>query len=567
MKVFQIVKCPFFFFSFFLFCLGGCTQTKTTTPGATNAPPTNTAKSGIRFREVAAEAGIVYEWSPLGKRPLTILQTIGNGCAFLDYNNDGNLDILLVGQQPALFQGDGKGKFTNVTNAVLSDMKGYFLGCAVGDYDNDGYEDVYLTGYREGRLLHNEKGQKFADATKTSGIPAQQWGSSASWVDLDRDGKLDLMIANYVDFNEKTQPQLCYFPTADKQKKLLSSCGPKYYTPIKGTTYQNLGNGKFGDKTPTWGMATHTGKGLGTAAIDFDGSGRDSVAVANDEMDSDLFLNEGKDKFRNIGQESGIARDRDGSVHAGMGLDWGDYNNDGKFDLFVTTFRNEAKSLYRNDGEHLFTDVAYTTGVGRPAAPYVSFGTKFLDADNDGWLDILIANGHVQDNIEQLEDTKYRQPLVFLQNQSAGGQSLFTDGSKDSGVAAVPPLVGRGLAVGDYDNDGRMDALVTDNEGKPVLLHNETESPSKNHYMTLALVGTKSNKSAHGALVEVTLPDGKKLLRHCQTDGSYMSASDPRVHFGLGAHTKASVTVTWPSGSKEAFPDVAADKVTKLTEK
>jgi enediyne biosynthesis protein E4 len=483
----------------------------------------------------------------------------------LDYNNDGNLDILLVGQQPTLFQGDGKGKFANVTAAVLGNMKAYFLGCAVGDYDNDGYEDIYLTGYREGRLLHNEKGAKFTDVTKVASIPAQQWGSSASWVDLDRDGKLDLMIANYVDFNEKTQPQLCYFPTADKQKKLLSSCGPKYYTPIKGTVYQNLGGGKFGDKTPTWGMAMHTGKGLGTAAIDFDGSGRDSVAVANDEMDSDLFLNEGNNKFRNIGQESGIARDRDGSVHAGMGLDWGDYNNDGKFDLFVTTFRNEAKSLYRNDGEYLFTDVAYTTGVGRPALPYVSFGTKFLDADNDGWLDILIANGHVQDNIEQLEDTKYRQPLVFLQNQGASGQSLFTDGSKDSGVATVPHLVGRGLAVGDYDNDGRVDAIVTDNEGKPVLLHNETENGG--HYITLGLVGTKSNKSAHGALVEVTLPDGKKLLRHCQTDGSYMSASDPRVHFGLGTHTRASVTVTWPSGAKETFPGVPADKVTTLTEK
>jgi hypothetical protein len=543
-------------------CLAGCTQTKPTPPPVGT---TTTTVAVPRFRDVAAEAGLVYQWEPLGKRPLTILQTIGNGCAFLDYNNDRNLDILLVGQEPALFQGDGMGKFTNVTTQALGGLKGYFLGCAVGDYDNDGFADIYLTGYREGRLLHNEKGARFTDATRTAGIPAQPWGSSASWVDIDRDGKLDLVIANYVDFSAQTQPQLCFFPTAKGQEKIPSSCGPKYYKPIRGTAYQNTGGGRFADRTKAWGITAHTGKGLGTAAVDFDGSGYDSIAIANDEMDGDLFLNEGKGTLRNIGQEAGVARDRDASLHAGMGIDWGDYNNDGRFDLFVTTFRNEAKSLYRNDGERLFTDVSYPTGVGRPALPYVSFGTKFLDADNDGWLDILIASGHVQDNIERLEDTTYRQPLVLLQNQGAVGQNLFVDASKDSGVGAIPPIVGRGLAVGDYDNDGRMDALVVDSEGKPVLLHNETEP--RGHFLTLALTGTKSNRSAYGALVEVTLPDGKKILRHCQTDGSYLSASDGRVHLGLGAHTKATVTITWASGKKETFPDLPADKITPIVEK
>jgi hypothetical protein len=540
-----------------LLTLVGCGRTKAPTTSLTGAAETKPgeAASTIRFRSMAEEAGLQYSWSAPGKHPLTILQTIGNGCAFLDYDGDGNLDILLVGPKPGLFRGDGAGTFTDVSASVLGNLSGYFLGCAVGDFDNDGFVDVYLSGYREGRLLHNEGGKKFTDVTKQAGLPPQAWGTSATWTDLDDDGFLDLYIANYVDFSPQSKPQLCYFPTNDKSKKILSSCGPKYYQPIKGKLYQNK-RGKFMDVTQAWGAHKHAGKGLGVAAVDFDGSGHESIAVANDETDGNLFLGEGGGKLRDIGVEANVARDRDGSIHAGMGIDWGDYNNDGKLDLVVTTFRSEAKSLYRNDGERFFSDVSFESGLGRIAMPYVSFGCKFLDADNDGWLDVLIASGHVQDNIEELEDTTYRQPLVLLRNN----KGLFDDVSPSSGVEAVGKLVGRGLAVGDFDNDGRLDALIVDSEGKVVLLHNET--PQAGHWLLLKLTG----KLTHGALINVTLPEGKKLLRHCQTDGSYMSASDSRVHLGLGSATKATVTVKWPSGKTTEHKDLAADRIHTLKE-
>lgn len=544
--------------------LTGCPGGQKLNPSG--ATPEAQAQTDIRFRDVAKEVGLNYSWSPLGKRPLTILQTIGNGGAFLDYDNDGNLDILLVGQKPGMFQGDGKGKFTNVSATALGGLSGYFLGCATGDIDNDGFTDIYLTGYREGRLLRNTGRGTFSDITAACKLPKQDWGTSATFADLDRDGFLDLYVCNYVDFGPNTKAQLCDFPTKDKKGKVPSSCGPKYYKGIKGNLFQNLAGKSFRDVTVAWGAQAHTGKGLGVAAVDFDGSGNDSLAIANDEVDGNLFLGQGKGKLKDIGVESGTARDRDGSIHAGMGIDWGDFNNDGLLDLFVTTFRSEAKSLYKNAGDRFFSDAAYESGVGRPVLPYVSFGTKFLDADNDGWLDLVIASGHVQDNIEQIEDTTYKQPLIFLRNQGADGQPVFEDISQGAGIAALGNMVGRGLAVGDYDNDGRVDVLVIDSEGPVHLLHNESEKAG--HWLLLQLQGgsptNKSNRSAHGALITVKVGN-KTLLRHCQTDGSYMSASDVRVHIGLGEATKAEVTVQWPGGAKKSYGPLDADKVHRLT--
>ncbi len=520
-----------------------------------------------KFVNRAEEAGLDFTFRPPGKPPLTILQTIGNGCALFDADSDGNLDILLIAEQPALFRGDGKGSFSNVTQGSgLESLRGHFLGCAVGDIDNDGDPDVYISGYREGRMLRNDNG-KFTDVTSQTGIASQPWGTSATFTDLDQDGLLDLFVCNYVLFTPKTKPQLCFFPMADdKSKKLLSSCGPKYYDPDFATVWRNTGNGRFEDKTKAWGADKHTGKGLGAVAVDIDGSGRDSIAVANDEMAGNLFLNTGGGTLKDIAVEANVAYDRDGNVHAGMGIDWGDYDNDGKPDLIVTTFRNESKSLYRNDGDRLFTDVSFPSGIGRSAFTYVSFGVKFLDFDNDGWLDVAMASGHVQDNIEKLEDTTYRQPTVLLRNKGASGKALFDDVTAVSGIGETGNIVGRGLAVGDYDNDGKVDMLVIDSDGKPLLLHNETATT--NHWVRFVLEGTgKSNRSAHGAIVTIELEDGTKRTRHCQSDGSYLSASDSRVHFGIGDATKVrKASIRWPSGRKQTIDLPPVDQETRFRE-
>ena len=528
--------------------------------------PTVSAGAGIRFVERGREAGLDFTFKAPGKPPLSILQTIGNGAAFVDFDTDGNLDILLVAEKPGLFRGDGKGTFEDATKGSgLDTLTGHFLGCAVGDIDNDGDSDLYLSGYREGRLLRNDKG-RYTDISAASGIPKQPWGTSATFADLDDDGRLDLFVCNYVQFSPTTKPQLCYFPMADnKNEKLLSSCGPKYYRPEKATVWRNLDGSRFRDRSSAWGATAHTGKGLGAVAIDIDGSGRDSIAVANDEMAGNLFRNLGGGRLADVAVEANVAYDRDGNVHAGMGIDWGDYDNDGKPDLFVTTFRNESKSLYRNDGDRLFTDVSFPTGVGRAAFAYVSFGTKFLDADNDGWLDIAIASGHVQDNIDKLEDTTYRQPTVLLRNTGAAGKVQFDDVSEASGIAAPGPIVGRGLAVGDYDNDGKQDLLVIDSDGRPLLFHNETTGGG--HWVRFRLEGTKSNRSAHGAIVTLELEDGTKRTRHCQTDGSYLSASDSRVHFGIGSATKArKAVIRWPSGVVQTYDFPAVDSETVFRE-
>lgn len=520
--------------------------------------------------EVAQQAGLSYRWTATGKRPLNILQTIGNGCAFLDFDNDGNLDILLVGPRVALYKGDGQGHFIDVSEATgIAKLRGSFLGCAVGDYDNDGHRDIYLSGYQTGVLLHNDGGSRFTNVTQKLGLAPQPWGTSCGFADINGDGYMDLYVANYARFTTQTTPQMCKFAT-EKHGDVLSSCGPRYYPGLKGALFQNLGGKRFSDVTKAWGLDTHHGRGLGVAFADVLGDGHTGIAVANDEAPGDLFVTKESKAatLENVGVASGVAYDRDGSLHGGMGTDWGDFNNDGRPDLFVATFQNEAKSLYRNDGDGNFSDVSYPTGIGRLALPYVSFGTKFLDADNDGFLDILVASGHVQDNIELIENTKYRQPVMLLQNE--GGQS-FADATDASGMTALPPIVGRGLAVGDYDNDGRMDALIVDSEGAPLLLHNETPLPAPGE--SANWVGfsclDKHGCDAYGALVTVEQDAApKRLMRECQTSGSYLSSSDPRVHFGLGSKPAAriKVTVRWPDGKVDIWNGVPTGRYGRLQE-
>jgi hypothetical protein len=510
-------------------------------------------RAAIRFEDIADSAGLHYRWSIPGKRPLNILQTIGNGCAFLDYDNDGNLDILLVGPKLALYKADGKGHFTDVTHATgLDKLHGHFLGCAVGDYDNDGYEDIYISGYQTGLLLHNEQGKGFKDVSAQSGIKPQPWGTSCAFGDVDGDGKLDLYICNYVKFGPDSV-QLCPL------NHILASCGPRDYPPERGVLYRNLGGGKFRDVTTAWGADQVAGKGLGVTFADYDGSGRQSLAIANDVMPGDLLHNQGS-RFVNEGVASGTAYDRNGNLHGGMGVDWGDYDNDGQLDLLVATYQMEAKNLYHNTGG-FFTDTSVPLGLASKTLPYVAFGAKFLDADNDGWLDLMLTNGHTQDNTARInKSTTYREPTQLFRNERG---AAFTEVSSALAGPAGRSIVGRGLAIGDFDNDGRMDALVVDSEGAPLLLHNTTQNAG--HWLLCRLVGRQCNRDGFGALVRAQAGD-KVYLRRCGTDGSYLSASDKRVPIGLGSAQQATLTIKWPDGHQDIYPNVAADRVVTLVE-
>ncbi|HEX5322628.1 MAG TPA: CRTAC1 family protein [Capsulimonadaceae bacterium] len=540
----------------FSLLFAGCHRDRSSKGSPSTAAPSRNPPTAVRFVDAASKAGLNYQWVFVGKRPGTILQTIGNGCAFLDYNNDGNLDILLVGDKLALYKGDGHGHFTDVTQQTgLDKLQGNFLGCAVGDYDNDGYDDIYLTAYRGGALLHNEGGKHFQDVTKQAGIAPQPWGTSAAFGDIDGTGRLSLYIGNYVDFGPKTEPQLC--ATAHSS----TACGPIMYKPVRGVLYQNLGGGRFKDVTDAWNAGKTSGKVLGVAISDFDGSGRQSILLANDEVAGNLLKNNGG-RFTEIGETSGTAFDAIGGQHGGMGVDWGDYDNDGRLDLAVMTYQHENKCVYHNDGRDLFSERSISLGIAANTAPNVAFGVKWLDADNDGWLDLLIANGHVEDNADAIDPTaSYRQPTQFFYNER--GQH-FTNASAALIGPADRSIVGRGLAIGDYDNDGRIDALVVDSEGRPLLLHNET--PQLGHWLEINLVGTSDNRDGVGSLITVEA-GGQTQLRQCTTGGSYMSGSTKRVHIGLGAASKVeSIAVHWPSGHIDRYANINANQIITLRE-
>ncbi|BCM88525.1 hypothetical protein IAD21_00358 [Abditibacteriota bacterium] len=539
--------------------LSGCRAVEHTVPAPTLPPKTPRAATTARFDEVAAQAGLNYEWTIPGKRPLNILQTIGNGCAFLDFNNDGNLDILLVGTRPALFRGDGDGHFTDISRAGgLGNLSGHFLGCAVGDYDNDGFDDVYLSGYGVAVLLHNENGRAFRVATPKVMKP-QPWGTSCAWADVDGDGWLDLFVSNYVHFaNEPGIPQLC------DSHGVKVACGPRFYKPLRGVFYRNVrGDFTLDNTLPV--DKTH-GRGLAVAFAPLDETGRPTLVLANDEIQGDLLAPQTRNgtlSYSNIGLMSGTAFDRDGNVHAGMGADWGDYDGDGKLDLFVTTFQGENKSLYRNEGHSTFTDTSYLTGIAASSLSNLAFGCKWLDFDNDGWLDIILASGHIEDNVRSIDtSTTYRQKTLLYRN-SGGARPTFENVSGGAGAAFARPIVGRGLAVGDYDNDGRTDILVVDSEGKPLLLHNQIRA---GHWARIQLQGTRSNRDGQGALLTATIA-GRKVVRLCTTGGSYLSASDKRVHFGLGQATRIdSLLVQWPNGHRDTFNNLPDDRTTTLKE-
>lgn len=502
-----------------------------------------TSSAGLNsriFRDVAAEAGIDFAWSHGGRSLLDIQETIGHGCTFIDFDQDGLLDVLLVGNERcALYRNAGNGRFVDVSAQSGLDAKGKLAGVAVGDYDNDGFPDVCITGYGCCRLYHNRahgSGPAFEEVTARAGVGARgpyDFVSVAAFVDLDGDGRLDLIAGRYIKFTPSST-RFCKYGDVE------ASCRVSYYDPDLPVVYRNEGGGKFSDATRAWGFDTLQGRCLGLAIRSgLDGRGQ-AVYFANDELPADLMVR--KDgRYVNIGQESGTAYGKQGMRQAGMGCDWGDVDNDGKLDLVVATFTNEPKSLYRCDGPDTYSDVAGTLGLNYATAPYIAWTAKFLDFDNDGWPDLFITNGHVQANVDKLDPAQsYSQPLQLFHNEQGTRLALVSD------RAGLGSIVERGASVGDFDNDGRPDILVVNEEGRALLLHNE--SKSANHWVGVRLVGRRCNRDAIGAKVLVSA-GGRTFVRDEQLCGGYFSGQDPRLLFGLGSAAAIDkIEVRWPNG-------------------
>jgi hypothetical protein len=428
------------------------------------------------------------------------------------------------------------------------------MGVAVADYDNDGYEDVFLTAYGGNRLYHNNGDCTFTDVTEKAGVGGSGWSTSATWVDLDNDGLLDLVVDRYVVWD--WEDVWC----GEHREGYRAYCHPDVFQPISMLVYHNDGNGHFTEASHKLGL-DKPAKALGIAMADYDRDGRIDLFVANDSAPEFLFHQKEDGKFEEVGLESEVAVNGDGQTYAGMGIDFADYDNDGWPDIVVTNLANQKYASYRNQGDSTFDYASIQNGIGAITLLHSGWSLRFMDYDNDGWKDLLIAQGHDLDTVEKTApNLHYREPMMLLRN--AGKK--FVDVSSISGEVFKEPWVGRGMAIGDIDNDGRMDAVVTTNGGPAHILHNET--PSANHWITLHLTGHKSNRDGIGALVKLTTGQGSQWVT-ATTSSGYLSASDPRVHFGLGDSPIAdSIEVRWPSGIVQTLTNVKGDRQIQVDE-
>jgi hypothetical protein len=537
----------------FAFCLSIWAQT----PGA-----------AVRFTDITQPAGIrfVHNNGAVGGKYLP--ETLGPGCAFIDYDNDGYPDILFVngenwpghGQAAStlkLYHNNRNGTFTDVTVKAGLAVSMYGLGVAIGDYDNDGYDDIFVTALGQSRLFHNNGNGTFTDVTASAGLSGiSEFSTSAAWVDYDRDGKLDLVVANYIQWTPSTDLRC----TLDGTHK--SYCTPESYKGASIRLWRNLGSGKFEDVTKKAGLYDPTSKGLGIAILDYNNDGWPDLLLANDTQPNKLYMNNRNGTFTESAVPAGIAFSEDGIARAGMGVDAADYDRSGRPSIIISNFSNQMMSLYHNEGNGLFVDEAPRSTVGHASLLTLGFGCFFFDYDLDGWPDIFVADGHLDSDIERIQKRiKYRQPPHLFRNL---GNGKFEEVTAAAGAAFSAPRVARGAAYADIDNDGDLDLLITTNGGPAFLFRND--GGNRNHALRVKLRGTSSNRDGIGAVVRVEY-EGEKQWQMLRSGSSYLSQSELVLTFGLGQKNKvAYLQVEWPSGKIDKLTNVAADQTITVEE-
>jgi enediyne biosynthesis protein E4 len=532
------------------------------------------APLGFSFTDMAREAGLAAVTTFGGQRTNKyLLETTGCGVAMLDYDNDGFLDLFFVngttlegfaqGSEPTshLYRNRGGGTFEDVTTKAGVALSGWGQGACAGDYDNDGFTDLFVTFWGQNRLFHNRGNGTFEDVTGKAGLTSKtRWGAGCAFLDYDRDGLLDLFAANYIDFDPKSAPVpesgLCRY------KGVPVACGPPGLPGGKNVLFHNRGGGTFLDVSDASGITKTTSTySLGVSTLDFDDDGWTDLYVANDSNPSSLYRNNHDGTFKDLAIEAGCAYSQDGKPQAGMGLALDDYDRNGTIDIFKTNFAGDTSTLYSNTGQGLCEDQTFASGIGTNTR-WLGWGVGSLDLDQDGWLDLFLVNGHVYPEVEQLKtEAGYKQRKVIYRNLRNG---RFEDITERLGPAVLEPRAGRGAAFGDVDNDGDIDAAVNNVHDTPNLYR--LASPTAASWTELALVGTKSNRSAIGARVRI-VAGGDTLVREVRGGGSYFSQNDLRIHAGLGGATQIErIEVRWPSGSAELWRDVPVRKIVTLVE-
>jgi hypothetical protein len=522
---------------------------------------------GFRLVDVTQSAGIRFHHNSGAYGGKLLPETLGSGCAFLDYDRDGWQDVLLVnsmdwpGHKRArstlrLYRNNRNGTFTDVTHAAGLDIEMYGMGVAVGDYDNDGFPDILLTCVGQNRLFKNNRRGSFSDVTRASGLgPRTGFSTSALWFDFDRDGLLDLFVCNYV----RWSPEHDVFCSLDGKQK--SYCTPEAYRGETCWLFRNLGNGRFEDVTATSGIFDSSSKSLGVAMLDADDDGWPDLLVANDTQPNKLYRNQRNGTFKDVAIEAGVAFSSEGKARAGMGVDVADFENSGNAGVAITNFDNEMIGLYRSLGGASYADVALASGVGLPSKNTLGFGCVFVDADLDGALDLIVVNGHIDDTVRSIRNVGYAQPPQLFLNS---GKGSFREVGAEIGGGFDQPKVGRGLAYGDFDRDGDADILITTNHGPAYLYRND--QAGGNRSIRFELVGTKSNRDAIGARVRIF---NQEMVQSRMVKGgsSYLSQSELPVTFGVGRRDKIDrVVIEWPSGRTEEHKDLSVGRAYECVE-
>lgn len=527
--------------------------------------PTLSAQK-LSFRDVAEERGLDFVHDHGGTDQKFYVETMGSGCCLLDYDNDSDLDVFFLQGAPLpgwkkeltlrnqLFRNDGD-LFSDVTGESGLGDTSYGLGCAAADYDNDGDTDLYITNFGEDILYRNEGDGTFANTSHVAGISNPLWGASAAFFDADNDGWLDLYISNYVEYSLDKNPWC-----GDQRSGERAYCDPDVFSGVPDVFYHNNGDGTFTDATAEANISRADGKGLGVAPADFDNDGDLDVYVANDKVMNHLFINDSAEMFREDALFAGVGFNENGQAEAGMGVDFGDYDRDGWLDLFVTNFSGESNTLYHNDRNGFFTDVTFAAGLGQPSLEVLGFGTKFVDLDLDGWLDLFVVNGHVIDNIYIFNPdyTHAQRKQVFMNN----GDGTYSEKTDEIGGALLVATVGRGAAFGDMDNDGDVDVVVSNNNGRANLLLNE--GTPKHNWIGLDLRGRLFNRDAIGARVQIKSASGTQIAT-VNPAASYLASNDKRLRFGLGTDEKVEeITIQWPGGGVDRIEDVEPNRYYRI---